>query len=305
MTLAGPQRQSISYLTRRFREVGLEPNARHGQNFLIDLNLHQLIADRAELGPGDVALEIGTGTGGLTCLLAQRAGAVVTVEVDQRMYHLASEELIEYRNVTMLLHDALRNKNSLDQSVVDELKRQLAVAPGRQYKLVANLAYNIATPIISNLLAVDPLPASMTVTIQKEVADRIMASPGTKDYGALSIWIQCQCDVEIVRILPPQVFWPRPKVTSAIIHITPNAALRARIPDIAFFHQFTRSMFLHRRKYMRSVLVASYKEQLGKVGVDEIMQQLDFGANARAEELDVDRMLALCEAVRAKLGDAA
>jgi 16S rRNA (adenine1518-N6/adenine1519-N6)-dimethyltransferase len=293
-------RQSISYLTRRFKEVGIEPNSRHGQNFLIDLNLLGLLADSAAIARDDVILEVGTGTGSLTAQLAARAAAVVTVEVDRRMYQLAGEELIEYPNVTMMLQDALANKNTLSPAVMAEVRRELAAAPNRRFKLVANLPYNIATPVLSNLLSTDPLPATMTATIQKEVADRLMASPATKDYGALSIWVQSQCRVELIRTLPPQVFWPKPKVTSAIVQIRLDPELRSRVPDLVYFHQFVRSMFLHRRKLLRGVLVSSYKEQLGKSGVDALLEQLGLSPTARAEELDVAGMLALCEAVRAE-----
>jgi 16S rRNA (adenine1518-N6/adenine1519-N6)-dimethyltransferase len=302
MPRAAETRQSISYLTRRFKEVGIEPNARHGQNFLIDLNLLQLLADSAELDREDVVLEVGTGTGSLTAQLASRAAAVVTVEVDRRMYNLASEELIDFPNVTMLLTDALKNKNTISAEVMEQVQRQLSAAPDRRFKLVANLPYNIATPIISNLLAMDEPPATMTVTVQKEVADRFLAAPSTKDYGALSIWVQSQCQVELVRVLPPQVFWPKPKVHSAFVRLTFDPFLRARIPDLPFFHHFVRSMFLHRRKLLRGVLISAYKEQLGKSGVDGILARLNLGETARAEELDVLQMIALCEAVRAAVG---
>jgi 16S rRNA (adenine1518-N6/adenine1519-N6)-dimethyltransferase len=163
------------------------------------------------------------------------------------------------------------------------------------------LPYNIATPVISNLLSTPVTPASMTVTIQKELADRITAVPSTKDYSALSIWVQAQCHAEIVRILPPTVFWPRPKVTSAIIRITPDPQLRARIPDPEFFHQHVRAMFFHRRKFLRSVLVAAYKDRLTKADIDAIMAGLNLGPQSRAEEMDVASTLELCEAVRARL----
>lgn len=301
MPRAAETRQSISYLTRRFKEVGIEPNARHGQNFLVDLNLLRLLADSAELTRDDVVLEIGTGTGSLTALLAARAAAVVTVEVDRRMYSLASEELIDYPNVTMLLQDALANKNTLHPAVLAAVRRQLDAGPNRRFKLVANLPYNIATPIVTNLLAEEHPPESMTVTIQKEVADRMLAAPGTKDYGALSIWVQSQCCVEVIRVLPPQVFWPKPKVHSAFVKLTFDSALRARIADLGFFHRFVRAMFLHRRKLLRGVLVNAYKEQLGKSGVDVLLARVGLPETARAEELDVAAMLKLSEAVRVAL----
>jgi 16S rRNA (adenine1518-N6/adenine1519-N6)-dimethyltransferase len=302
MPQAAEHRQSISFLTRRFKEVGIEPNARHGQNFLVDLNLLKLLADSAALDSHDVVLEIGTGTGSLTALLAARAAAVVTVEVDRRMYHLASEELIAHANVTMLLEDALKNKNALHPAVHDEVRRQLAAGERRRFKLVANLPYNIATPIITNLLATDLPPATMTVTLQKEVADRLMASPGTKDYGALSIWVQSQCRVELIRVLPPQVFWPKPKVHSAFVQIALDPARRERIGDAEYFHRFVRSLFLHRRKLLRGVLVSTYKRELDKPQIDTLFERLGIAPTRRAEELNVDEMLALCDEVRRHVG---
>ena len=132
-------RQTASYLMRRFEEVGIQPVTRHGQNFLIDLNLVQLLVQTADLGPDDVVLEIGTGTGSLTALMAQRAGGVVTVELDSQLHQLASEALVEFRNVVMLQQDALKNKNRFHPRVMEAVREQLAVAPGRRLKLVANL----------------------------------------------------------------------------------------------------------------------------------------------------------------------
>ena len=228
-------RQTKTFLLERFREMGIRPATRHGQNFLIDLNLVQLIVDAAELTKDDVVLEVGTGTGSLTAMMAERAAAVVTVEIDAHLFELASEQLIDLPNVTMLRLDALRNKNNIDDRVMDAVGEHLAAAPGRRFKLVANLPYNIATPILSNLLLARHVPHSMTATIQKELAERITASPSTKDYSALSVWIQSQATAEIVRLLPPSVFWPAPKVTSAILRIVVDPAKRAQIARPAIF----------------------------------------------------------------------
>jgi 16S rRNA (adenine1518-N6/adenine1519-N6)-dimethyltransferase len=296
-------RQTISYLRRRFGQVGLEPNARHGQNFLIDLNLIELLAQAADIGPQDVVLEIGTGMGSLTALLAEKAGKVVTVEIDQHLHQLAREELERYDNVVMIKQDALRNKNHFAQPVLDTVRAALDSVPGAQFKLAANLPYNIATPIISNLLICElPPPVSMTVTIQKELADRIMAAPNSKDYGALSVWIQSMCRVEMVRALPPTVFWPRPKVHSAIIKIILEPERRAAIPDLEFFHRFARSIFFHRRKFLRSVAISAFKERLSKPEVDAVLQAQGLGAEARSEQLSVDQFLELSERFRAVAG---
>jgi 16S rRNA (adenine1518-N6/adenine1519-N6)-dimethyltransferase len=291
-------RQTLSFLLKRFKETGIRPHTKFGQNFLIDLNLLRLLFESAAVTRDDVVLEVGTGTGSLTALLAQQAAAVVTVEVDPRMFQLAAEELHRFDNVVMLHCDALKNKNHISPSVLDAVRAQLAAAPGRQFKLVANLPYNIATPILGNLLAEEDPLRTMTATIQKELAERITAKPGDKDYGALSLWIQAQCRVEILRILPPDVFWPRPKVSSAFIQITVDDELRRRIPDRKFYHDFLRAIFLHRRKFLRSQLLNAAKDKLDKPQVDAILDNLDLPPSARAEQLNVDEMLALCEAVR-------
>jgi 16S rRNA (adenine1518-N6/adenine1519-N6)-dimethyltransferase len=291
-------RQTTSYLMRRFRETGIRPDTRHGQNFLVDLNLVQLLADAARLGRNDVVLEVGTGTGSLTSLLAKRAAAVVTVEISAELYQLASEELVDCGNVVMLQQDALKNKNRFDPRVLDAVDQQLQVDSQRQLKLVANLPYNVATPVISNLLTTPIVPASMTVTIQKELADRIAARPSTKDYSALSVWVQSQCEVEILRILPPSVFWPRPKVQSAIIQVVPDANRRREIFDLDFFHGFVRALFIHRRKFLRGSLMSMYKRNLGKPAVDKALAHFELGTDARAEQLTVAQIIELAEFMR-------
>jgi len=292
-------RQTLSFLMRRFHEAGIHPHTQLGQNFLIDLNLVELLARTAELTPNDVVLEVGTGTGSLTSLVAPQVAAVVTVELDRQLFQLAAEELHRLPNVRMLKLDALAGKHRFDPAVLEAVEREMAAGEGRRFKLVANLPYNVATPIITNLLALDSPPCSMTVTIQKELADRLVARPSTKDYGALGVWVQAQCQVRIVRVMPPSVFWPRPKVSSAIVHLTLDNALRARIPDRAFFHTFVRGLFLHRRKFLRSQLLSAARDRLDKPGVDRVLATLGLRGEQRAEELAVDTLLALAEAVRA------
>lgn len=297
-------RQTQSFLMRRLAEAGVRPDTRQGQNFLIDLNLLELLVRTAEVGPRDVVLEIGTGLGSLTARLAARAAAVVTVEVDPRLAALAAEELGGHPQVTMLVQDALQNKHTVHPAVLAALHQQLAAHPGCSWKLVANLPYNAATPILSNLLEVEPLPASLTATIQKELAERIAARPGTKDYSALSVWIQAQCTVRIVRLIPPQAFWPRPKVHSAILQIVPDPSRRRALQDPAFFHDLLRTLFCHRRKYLRGVLVAAFAGRLGRPTLDAILAGLHFPPDVRAEQLDVPTLIALAHALREALAGA-
>ena len=161
-----PKRQTASFLRNRFDEVGIHPKSRHGQNFLIDLNLIDVLVRAADLGPKDVVLEVGTGTGALTGMMAAKAAQVVSVELDPQLHQLASEELFSCENVTLLLQDALRNKNNIADSVIEAVQAKIATVDGARFKLAANLPYNIATPLISNLLLTPITPVQMTVTIQ-------------------------------------------------------------------------------------------------------------------------------------------
>ncbi len=299
MDQSSTNRQTYSFLSQRFKEAGIEPRKKLGQNFLIDLNLIDLLYRSSKPGPNDVILEVGTGTGSLTARLAPEVAGIVTVELDPQLFQLASEELYELDNVVMLHQDALHNKNQFHPAVLEAIAKKLdEVGPEAQFKLVANLPYNVATPIISNLLKLDHPPVSMTVTIQKELGERIVARQSTKDYNALSIWIQSQCRAKIVRIMPPSVFWPRPKVESAIVQIDLVKGRRSRIRDLKFFHEFVRSMFFHRRKYLRSVLISAVKGKLEKSDVDWILKRLDLDPTLRAENLHVEMMIRLAETVR-------
>lgn len=296
-------RQTKAFLMHRFREMGIAPATRHGQNFLIDLNLQRMIVDAAQLDRRDVVLEVGTGTGSLTAQFAAQAAAVVTVEIDGHLFELASELLLELDNVTMLRQDALRNKNHFAPELLDAVKERMSEAPDRRLKLVANLPYNIATPVLSNLLLCEQTPLLMVATIQKELADRIVAQPWSKEYGALSVWLQAQARTEIIRIMPPSVFWPQPKVQSAIIRVVIDPERRAAIPDLRYFHQFIKAIFIHRRKFLRANVVAAMKHHLNKTEVDQILQPMELAGDTRTEQLDVTTLLELTERVRAVVPD--
>lgn len=298
-SLTRGQRQTATYLSKRLAAAGLKPVSKYGQNFLIDLNLVELIARSAEINRDDVVLEIGTGVGSLTSIMAEQAGAVLTVEIDQNLFRLAGDELAHRPNVKMILGDALKNKNSFRPDLMGYIEDAQARLPSTgRFMLVANLPYNIATPIVSNLLRRSPTPDRIVVTIQKELGERMIAGPGTKDYGALSVWVQSLCDVEVVRYLPPTVFWPRPKVESAIMRLDLDRARRDAFPDLEYFHQTVRALFFHRRKFLRSVVISAMKGRLDKSQVDDVLSKLSHGETARAEELDLHQIAELVEALR-------
>ncbi len=301
-----PPRQTQTYLRTLFDKNRIHPRRQLGQNFLIDLNIHELIVNAADVGPADVVLEIGCGTGALTSLMAGRGAAIIAVDVDSNMYQLAAAAVAGLPNVRVLNLDALKNKNHFNPGILDNLRSGLAVDPSRRLKLVANLPYHVATPVITNLL-VDPelCPSLMVVTIQRELADRMCAAAGSSSYSALSILMQALTDVSIVRSLPPDVFWPRPKVDSAVVSIVPSAAKRQAVGDVPWFHDFVRGAFLHRRKYLRHVLAGLWKDRWTKPEVDAFLEARGISGQIRAEALNVDEFLTLAHALREKWGGAA
>jgi 16S rRNA (adenine1518-N6/adenine1519-N6)-dimethyltransferase len=300
--MSDAERQTRSHLVELFEQQGFRPRTDLGQNFLIDLNLLEYVVEQANLGPDDVVLEVGAGTGGMTTFLARSAAAVVSVEVDRRIIEITRQSVAPYANVTLLHQDALKNKNRIAAEVVEAVEAQLAEAPGRRLKLVANLPYSIATPIVSNLVASDLPWERMVVTIQWELGARMTAKPGTSDYSALSVWLQSQCRVKILKRLPPSVFWPRPKVNSAIVRLFPDPPRRKQIHDRAFFQDFVRQVFTQRRKFLRSVLVSMYRKEIAKDEIDRMLTELHLGEKVRAEELEPEVLVEISNCIRGLTG---
>lgn len=278
---------------RLFDTRGFHPRSDLGQNFLIDLNLIEFVVRHAELDRRDVALEIGTGTGGMTTFLAAQAAHVVSVEVDKNVYGLALEATSGLENVTLLHTDALKNKNQLHPEVLQTLQRELAREPGRRLKLTANLPYHVAAPVIGNLVATGIPWDRMVVTVQYEMAQRMMAAPRTGEYGAMAIWLQSQCRIQILKKLGPQVFWPRPQVDSAVVLVTPAPDLTTRISNREFLHDFLRQVFTLRRKHLGGALATLFKKQLKRPQIEAVLRELQLTENARAEELDVPTLVDL------------
>ncbi len=285
---AVPPRQTTAYLKELFGQVGFTIDARRGQNFLVDLNLLDLITRAAEIGPRDVVLEVGTGTGSLTERLAAAAGRVVTAEIDPRLAQLARDRLVERDNVMIVEGDVLARKHRFAPAFLDAVAEATAAQPGGRHQLVANLPYCVATPVISNLLALPrPFDAAI-ITVQREMAERMTAAPGTSSYNALSVWVGAQCRGEILRVLSPTVFWPRPAVDSAIVRLDLEPERRARISDLTRFHHFVRDVFCHRRKLLRGVLVrmaGGKADPEARHRADKALAAIQAGPEARAEEI--------------------
>jgi 16S rRNA (adenine1518-N6/adenine1519-N6)-dimethyltransferase len=289
-------RQTLSYLRNLFAEHNLRPKSKLGQNFLIDLNLIDLLVRSAELTREDLVLEVGSGTGSLTARLAEEAGAVVSVEVDPGFAGLTGEAVPDTEHVVLIEADALKNKNELNPEVLAAV-RDLAGRVGTiRVKLVSNLPYAIAVPVITNLLLSEVEVERMVVTVQWEIAERLLARPGTKDFGALAVLVQSLSEVELIRHMPPSVFWPRPQVSSAIMRIRPDAGKRAHVGDVGRFRNFLRDLYVHKRKNLRGALSSLPSGRLPKAEVDARLAELGIPGEVRAETLDLEDHLRLCGA---------
>ena len=308
----GPARQTTAYLKKLFAQVGFTIDARRGQNFLVDLNLLDVLERAAGITPADVVLEVGTGTGALTERLAHAAGRVVTCEIDPRLAQLARERLMQVSSVqedhtggdidgrvVLVEGDVLESKHRFAPAVLAAIEEACSLQPSGRFRLVANLPYCVATPIISNLLATPRPFDTATVTVQREMGERMTATAGSHAYNALSVWVGAQCRGEIVRILPPSVFWPRPKIESAIVHLELEPVRRAKIADLGRFHDFVRDVFCHRRKLLRGVLVrmaGGKKNDAARDTVAHVYETMGFSESVRAEEISPDAFVQLEQA---------
>lgn len=295
-------RQTRSHLQKLLGDRGWHPRHDLGQNFLVDVNLVEFVVRSAELTEQDVVLEVGPGSGGMTTFMAEQAGRVVSIEIDPRMAELASKATARFTNVRIRNIDALRNKNHLADELLSDVRAALAEIPEARLKLVANLPYCVATPVISNLIATDLPWTKMVVTVQYEMAERMAAAPGGDQYSGLAVWLQAQADVQILKKLGPTVFWPRPKVDSAVVQVDRNFTKQAGIADRAGFQEFIRTLFTQRRKALRTVLAGMYKGRIDKAGLDQILAGLGLEETIRAERLTPEILVRLASAIGATAG---
>lgn len=280
--------------------AGVSPNRRLGQHFLVDLNLMRLLVEAAQLGRRDVVLEVGTGTGSLTEALAEQAGQVITVETDPTLAGIARARLSEARNVQLLNADILSGKSAITPAVTEAVTRAQAQfraensagpigaaeePPRGRFLLVSNLPYDVASAVMINLVKGPPTADAMFVTVQKEVADRMTAPPGTRDYGTLSIFLQATGMVEIVRILRPSVFWPPPQVDSAAVRYVRDERRSRRILDMDTLSRTVALFIGHRRKMLRACVRQAPPELGGRDLWLSLFEHLSIDPTRRPEEL--------------------
>lgn len=279
--LGNPQ-ETIAVLQR----YGFNFQKKYGQNFLIDTHVLDKIIGAAQIGPDDFVLEIGPGIGTMTQYLAEAAREVVAVEIDTKLIPILQDTLKEYDNVTVLNEDILK----VDIHKIAEEKNG-----GKPIKVVANLPYYITTPIIMGLFESEVPLDSITVMVQKEVADRMQVGPGTKDYGALSLAVQYYAEPYIVANVPPNCFIPRPAVGSAVIRLTRYQEKPVKVNDASFMFKIIRASFNQRRKTLQNGLYNSSELRIPKEKTVAALEEMGLTPTIRGEKLSLEEFAQLSD----------
>ena len=279
--LGNPQ-ETIAVLQR----YGFNFQKKYGQNFLIDTHVLDKIIGAAQIGPDDFVLEIGPGIGTMTQYLAEAAREVVAVEIDTKLIPILQDTLKEYDNVTVLNEDILK----VDIRKIAEEKNG-----GKPIKVVANLPYYITTPIIMGLFESEVPLDSITVMVQKEVADRMRVGPGTKDYGALSLAVQYYAEPYIVANVPPNCFIPRPAVGSAVIRLTRYQEKPVKVNDASFMFKIIRASFNQRRKTLQNGLYNSSELRIPKEKTVAALEEMGLTPTIRGEKLSLEEFAQLSD----------
>lgn len=268
------------------KKHGFDFQKKFGQNFLIDAHVLEKIMDAAEITKDDCVLEIGPGIGTMTQYLAERAGKVLAVEIDDNLIPILKETLSAYDNVQVIHADVL--KLDLDELVQTE-------NAGKPIKVVANLPYYITTPIIMGLFENHVPLQNITVMVQKEVADRMQVGPGTKDYGALSLAVQYYAKPYIVANVPPNCFIPRPNVASAVIRLTRYEEPPVMVQDEKLMFRLIRASFNQRRKTLVNGIGNAAEVPYTKEQTAAALEQLGLSATIRGEALTLEQFAALSD----------
>jgi 16S rRNA (adenine1518-N6/adenine1519-N6)-dimethyltransferase len=282
-TLGNPQ-NTIAVL----QKYNFSFQKKFGQNFLIDTHVLDKIIRSAEITKDDFVLEIGPGIGTMTQYLACAAREVVAVEIDKALIPILEDTLSSYDNVTVINEDVLK---------LDIVKLAQERNGGKPIKVVANLPYYITTPIIMGLFESHVPVQSITVMVQKEVADRMQVGPGTKDYGALSLAVQYYAKPYIAANVPPNCFMPRPKVGSAVIRLECHEEPPVQVKDEKLMFRIIRASFNQRRKTLANGLKNSPEISLSREGIEQAIAELGKGASVRGEALNLEEFAILSNIV--------
>jgi len=273
---------SPNYAKEVMARYGLSTKKHLGQNFLIDNNTIKKIVSVGDLKEDETVVEIGPGLGAMTGYLAEQAGQVVCVELDRELVPVLNEVLAEFENVTIVQGDALKTD-------FDRLVQDFGTVP---YKVVANLPYYISTPLVMHLLTTGFDVKKLVLMVQKEVAQRMAAQPGTPEYGSLTVAVQYFCDCKVKFIVPPTVFVPKPAVESAVVELNLQPQPTVEVADREFFFQVVRAAFNKRRKTLSNAL-ANSPLKLDKTDVQDILVGMGLDNQVRGERLSIHQFAAL------------
>jgi 16S rRNA (adenine1518-N6/adenine1519-N6)-dimethyltransferase len=245
--------QTKKQIRQLLEEASIRPNKRFGQNFLIDANLMRILVDSASLTGDDMVLEVGCATGSLTEELAKEAGLVITVEIDKKIAEIAEGQLSCFDNVEIISADVLSDKHTINPDIIEIIRKARQKFDGR-FLMVSNLPYSAATPLMLNLVCGPVVADAMYVTVQKEVAERMTAKAGSKDYGILSVILACFGDLKVIRKMPAAVFWPMPKVESAMISFVRSSQKAEQVENSETLASVVSLFMQHRRKMVKAIV---------------------------------------------------
>lgn len=269
-------------------KYAIHPKKRLGQHFLMDHNILSKIAGACELGPEDYVVEIGTGLGVLTGYLAEKARGVLSIEIDAGLAPVLEETLGDIGNIKLLFADILK------VDVEQELQKAFAPAEGFTYKVCANLPYYITTPIIFHLLEKTTCMQCAVLMMQKEVADRLVASPGGKDYGLVTVMVTYHARVEMVSKVSRHCFYPRPEVESAVLRVIPWQVRPWVVKDETIFKGLVRAAFQKRRKTIQNIVAALF--DVDKEEVARRLDNLGIEPRRRPETLGIEEFREIADA---------
>jgi 16S rRNA (adenine1518-N6/adenine1519-N6)-dimethyltransferase len=276
--------QSKHQIQQLLAAAGASPNKRLGQNFLIDMNLMQLLVAVALISCDDVVLEVGCGTGSLTEAISEKAGMCIAVEYDRKLAEIAKKQLADTGNVEIVNCDILADKHTINRIVLERIQTYRRKYTGRLL-LVANLPYQVASPVMINLVTGPVQIDAMYVTIQKEAAQRMSADCSGKDYGPLSIFLAAAGDTRIMRILKPTVFWPQPKVDSAMVSFIGSEEKIRQIRNFELLSAVVNLFMGHRRKMLKSCTRLAEGSLASIDNWPEIFARCSIEANQRPGQL--------------------
>jgi len=282
--------QTKTYIKTLLENTGISPLKRFGQHFMIDGNLMNKLIAAADIQKNDVVLEVGPGTGSLTERLLEVTGRVIAVEIDNTLFTICSKQFAGHDKLSLIHGDILHTKSSVSKGVLRQLDQHCRSLGGRVL-LVANLPYQIATPLIIDLLMDDLKVSPLCFTVQAEVGERIMALPDNKAFGPISVLAQAMAEVKIIARVPAQAFWPRPKVESMMIKLDVNKKDTIPSHTLQQLARIVHGCFNHRRKTMHKNL----RNLLDEHEYQNIIQSEIINLNDRPENITVEQWIEMAK----------